>query len=98
MSGICRARLAEERKQWRKDHPFVRVFSHSAFFSGPHLVQGFYAKPSKAADGSRNLLEWEVGITGKAGVRSDAVPPDTLPWVPERVDHRLHGKAVSTSS
>lgn len=24
MSGICRARLAEERKQWRKDHPFVR--------------------------------------------------------------------------
>lgn len=28
MSGICRARLAEERKQWRKDHPFVsRVLS-----------------------------------------------------------------------
>lgn len=24
MSGICRPRLAEERKQWRKDHPFVR--------------------------------------------------------------------------
>jgi hypothetical protein len=23
MSGICRPRLAEERKQWRKDHPFV---------------------------------------------------------------------------
>ena len=23
MSGICRTRLAEERKQWRKDHPFV---------------------------------------------------------------------------
>ena len=23
MSGICRSRLAEERKQWRKDHPFV---------------------------------------------------------------------------
>ncbi|CAO1616217.1 unnamed protein product [Sympodiomycopsis kandeliae] len=22
MSGICRARLAEERKAWRKDHPF----------------------------------------------------------------------------
>ncbi|KAF5389931.1 hypothetical protein D9757_003660 [Collybiopsis confluens] len=22
MSGICRPRLAEERKQWRKDHPF----------------------------------------------------------------------------
>jgi len=49
MSGICRARLAEERKQWRKDHPF-----------------GFYAKPAKAADGSMNLMEWEVGIPGKA--------------------------------
>jgi len=24
MSGICRSRLAEERKQWRKDHPYVR--------------------------------------------------------------------------
>ena len=23
MAGICRTRLAEERKQWRKDHPFV---------------------------------------------------------------------------
>lgn len=23
MSGITRTRLAEERKQWRKDHPFV---------------------------------------------------------------------------
>ncbi|KAG0348942.1 E2 SUMO-conjugating protein ubc9 [Podila humilis] len=22
MSGICKSRLAEERKQWRKDHPF----------------------------------------------------------------------------
>jgi len=30
--------------------------------------QGFYAKPLKAADGSMNLLEWEVGIPGKEGV------------------------------
>jgi len=50
MSGICRPRLAEERKQWRKDHPF-----------------GFYAKPTKAPDGSMNLMEWEVGIPGKEG-------------------------------
>ncbi|KAJ6630594.1 ubiquitin-conjugating enzyme 9, partial [Mycena sp. CBHHK59/15] len=27
---------------------------------------GFYAKPAKAADGSMNLMEWEVGIPGKA--------------------------------
>ncbi|KAI6005874.1 ubiquitin-conjugating enzyme 9 [Pisolithus albus] len=51
MVGICRTRLAEERKQWRKDHPSY----------------GFYAKPVKSADGSMNLLEWEVGIPGKAG-------------------------------
>jgi hypothetical protein len=30
--------------------------------------QGFYAKPTKATDGSMNLLEWEVGIPGKEGV------------------------------
>ncbi|PVU99396.1 hypothetical protein BB559_000755 [Furculomyces boomerangus] len=48
MSGICKNRLMEERKQWRKDHPF-----------------GFYAKPSKATDGTLNLLEWECGIPGK---------------------------------
>ncbi|SJX64609.1 probable ubiquitin--protein ligase hus5 [Sporisorium reilianum f. sp. reilianum] len=49
MSGICRNRLAEERKQWRKDHPF-----------------GFYARPAKAPDGSLDLMNWEVGIPGKA--------------------------------
>ncbi|TIA89448.1 hypothetical protein E3P99_02075 [Wallemia hederae] len=49
-SGVARARLAEERKMWRKDHPF-----------------GFWAKPTKAADGSLNLLNWEVGIPGKSG-------------------------------
>ncbi|WFD24350.1 SUMO conjugating enzyme Hus5 [Malassezia equina] len=28
--------------------------------------QGFYARPEKEADGSLNLLVWEVGIPGKA--------------------------------
>jgi hypothetical protein len=32
------------------------------------VIQGFYAKPVKAADGTMNLMEWEVGIPGKAGV------------------------------
>lgn len=27
MSGIAAARLAEERKAWRKDHPFVSSYS-----------------------------------------------------------------------
>jgi hypothetical protein len=32
------------------------------------VSQGFYAKPTKAPDGSMNLMEWEVGIPGKEGV------------------------------
>lgn len=31
-------------------------------------IQGFYAKPAKSADGSMNLMEWEVGIPGKPKV------------------------------
>lgn len=112
MSGICRPRLAEERKLWRKDHPFVSLsqftlrhfyglcgsrFRHCnldpfdamvgpiAFSRGqmPRIAlgfaiwistltfspQGFFAKPAKASDGSMNLMEWEVGIPGKTGVR-----------------------------
>jgi hypothetical protein len=29
MSGIASGRLSEERKSWRKDHPFVRACSYS---------------------------------------------------------------------
>jgi len=50
MSGIAATRLAEERKAWRKDHPF-----------------GFVARPSKNADGSLNLMNWECSIPGKKG-------------------------------
>lgn len=31
-------------------------------------LQGFYAKPVKAADGTLNMMVWEVGIPGKQGV------------------------------
>lgn len=31
MSGIASARLAEERKAWRKDHPFVSVHNFMVF-------------------------------------------------------------------
>ncbi|KAG6832045.1 SUMO conjugating enzyme Hus5 [Tricholoma furcatifolium] len=71
MSGICRTRLAEERKQWRKDHPFVSGLlpSHLVIPWAPceSQAQGFYAKPSKSSDGSMNLMEWEVGIPGRSG-------------------------------
>lgn len=33
-----------------------------------HQTQGFWAKPMKGADGTLNLLVWEAGIPGKAGV------------------------------
>lgn len=36
MSGIASARLAEERKAWRKDHPFV-----SGFLREIHIVVFF---------------------------------------------------------
>ncbi len=78
MAGICRNRLAEERKQWRKDHPFVRpppqAIAHAASsantplspsFSHCFALQGFYARPAKAADGSLDLMNWEVGIPAK---------------------------------
>ena len=48
MNGIACARLSEERKAWRKDHPF-----------------GFVAKPTKASDGTLNLMNWECAIPGK---------------------------------
>ncbi len=35
-------------------------------------MKGFYARPRKDDDGSLNLLVWEVGIPGKAGVRGGA--------------------------
>lgn len=98
MSGICRARLAEERKQWRKDHPFVRVFLDHSRTPPLTFPQGFYAKPTKAPDGSMNLLEWEVGIPGKTGVRTAPNFPVSLAWVAERMEYRHHGKVVSTSS
>lgn len=40
------------------------------------LGQGFYARPAKAADGSLDLMKWEVGIPGKPNVRSIPSSPD----------------------
>ena len=41
----------------------------TGLIGGPTSVQGFWAKPSKSADGSMNLMMWEVGIPGKENVR-----------------------------
>ena len=32
------------------------------------LFQGFVARPTKSADGTLNLMNWECGIPGKKGV------------------------------
>lgn len=55
-------RIQQERKQWRKDHPF-----------------GFYAKPTKAADGSLDLHNWTAGVPGKQGtIWENATYPLTI--------------------
>lgn len=51
MSGICRPRLAEERKQWRKDHPFV------SFFFGPNL-SGSTVNATFCVCSASDLHEW----------------------------------------
>lgn len=47
-----------------------------------------------------NLLEWEVGIPGKAGVRTrpDGCVLFLACTVVERMGHRHHGKEVCTNS
>ncbi|KAJ1356158.1 E2 SUMO-conjugating protein ubc9 [Parelaphostrongylus tenuis] len=49
MARIAAGRLAEERKAWRKDHPF-------GFIAKP---------VKKKADGTLNLFDWECAIPGK---------------------------------
>jgi hypothetical protein len=72
----------EERKQWRKDHPFVSQTCSALGYSQVILIlfhifmtqnfhtdsQGFYARPVKTADGTQNMMVWELGIPGKQGV------------------------------
>lgn len=57
--------------------------------------QGFFAKPSKSADGSMNLMEWEVGIPGKPNV-SMRVALSCLPADTSRLCRR-HGKVVCSN-
>jgi len=41
---------------------------HSIKWKYCFLGQGFVARPTKAADGTLNLMNWECGIPGKKGV------------------------------
>ena len=58
-SGIALSRLTEERKKWRKDHPY-------GFYARPKKV----VDPKTGAE-TLDLFEWECGIPGKANVRKD---------------------------
>lgn len=73
MSGIAVARLGEERKAWRKDHPFVSIFFCLLFPIAQFLrkiiySQGFVARPTKNPDGTLNLMVWDCAIPGKKAV------------------------------
>lgn len=73
MSGICRTRFVKLalttgfKKSGSNGAETTHLYVHFGLF---HLtLQGFYARPEKEADGSLNLLVWEVGIPGKTNVR-----------------------------
>jgi len=94
MSGIALARLQEERRQWRKDHPFVRAAGSRAYparrasaalTARPRFGrlarfrrQGFVATPMKNPDGTLNLMVWSCAIPGKENVRKPAAARDSV--------------------
>lgn len=62
--GLAEGRLSQERKHWRKEHPYVRLVlpwlvTQPADLS--LLPQGFVAKPSKGPDGEMNMMLWDAG-------------------------------------
>jgi len=82
--GVARARLAEERKSWRRSHPHVRAIillllvdlrslavlrlERLMTMLAYLLFQGFVAKPATLPDGSVNLMLWNCVVPGKQGV------------------------------
>lgn len=83
MAGIALQRLSEERKAWRKDHPFVSrpyqkwicVLEYYCYrnnlvnwFIDYSYLQGFVAKPMTKEDGTLDLKNWDCVIPGKTGV------------------------------
>ncbi|KAG9298502.1 hypothetical protein G9A89_016499 [Geosiphon pyriformis] len=56
MSGICRARLTEERKQWRKDHPYGFYARPTKTENGLDLMNWEVGIPGKLG------TPWEGGV------------------------------------
>jgi ubiquitin-protein ligase len=62
-------RLQAERKSLLKDKPLVIMASLRFWLTYNSRTKGFFAKPKKNADGTKNYFEWECGVPGKQGVR-----------------------------
>ena len=86
MSGIAIGRLNEERKAWRRDHPFVSLRSCCLFIAPLRFfsVQGFVAKPSKNPDGTLNVMNWECGKAFCVTAAVDLIYPHAMPPSPLR--------------
>lgn len=63
--------------------PSIRAWRSRVLVDLLTRSQGFFARPEKDADGSLNLLVWEIGIPGKANVRRvlwRVLTRDQTPW------------------
>ena len=67
-AGIARGRLAEERKAWRRDHPFGFYARPGSQGDGSTSARTRRRRPLHAAHyRSTNLMKWEAGVPGKKG-------------------------------
>jgi hypothetical protein len=74
MSGLAQARLSEERKSWRKDHPFGFIARPIKNQDGTlNLMQWEYAIPGKKA------TPWDGGL-----YRGQLIFKDDYPTTPPR--------------
>lgn len=69
MSSLALNRLTEERKIWRRDHPYVSKSDEilNQNLSSIFPLKGFVAKAKTKPDGTLDLMSWECVIPGKKG-------------------------------
>lgn len=72
MCTIATSRLIEERKQWKKNHPFVSNLLEKKLLKNQtsktfFVCKDFVARPVINPDGSRNIFDWECAIPVEKG-------------------------------
>ena len=83
MSGIAQARLSEERKCWRKDHPFGYIARPMKNADGTmNLMLWEYGIPGKKG------TPWEGGL-----YKGQIIFKDDFPTTPPKVSHSLLHKS-----